>query len=459
MIEKIEITKALAVWAAETPEISSEIAINRALEVIYDIVGCTIAGCDDPGVKRLIDVVVQQENGQSTVFGTQEKLSAPWAALVNGMSAHALDFDDNFLPGLTHASAVLFPALFALGEEQQVSGKDIIDALIIGLEVQSVVGRGVNRNHNDAGWHSTSTVGVIGAAAACGRLLKLPWKQMSNAISLAVSMASGPKIQFGTMAKPFHAGMAAKNGILAARFAQAGIEASHCALEGPMGFRDLYAGKQAQGWDNLITKIGNPLAIEEFGFSLKLYPCCASSHKVIDNVIALRNQYAFDAKDVAKVEAVVEYVNKQNLMYTSPKSEMEARFSMNYCVAVALLEGRLLLSDFTPSAIARTDVKELLALVKMDSYPQNAGDQEPTKRLPHMVKITLKNGNVYEMSSQWAKGTIHNPMSHSELANKFKNCCRSKFQEKDLETLQQKLLCLKSTLNINEISRCFDLMM
>ncbi|NVO99232.1 MmgE/PrpD family protein [Photobacterium damselae subsp. damselae] len=454
----IGITKALAIWAAETPVITSELAIHRASEVIYDIMGCTIAGCEDAGVRTLKEVALQQESGRATVFGAQKKLSAPWAALVNGMSAHALDYDDNFLPGLTHASAVLFPALLALGEEEHASGKDLIDALIIGLEVQSVVGRGVNRNHNNAGWHSTSTVGVIGAAAACGRLLKLSSAQMVNAMSLAVSMASGPKIQFGTMAKPFHAGMAAKNGILAARFAQAGMEGSDCALEGAMGFRDLYAGNNAQGWEPLIAHIGQPLAIEEFGFSLKLYPCCGSSHKVVDNVIALKEQYAFNAQDVEKVETLVEYVNQQNLMYSAPISEMEARFSMNYCVAVALMAGQLQLSDFTQSAIERPEIRALFPLVSMEAYPQHACDKDPTKRLPHSVKITLKNGDVYERASQWAKGTIHNPMSERELAEKFKHCCQHVLPEETMVALQQMLANVMNIEDIRDMSLHLDVM-
>nr|WP_159063718.1 MmgE/PrpD family protein [Thaumasiovibrio occultus] len=316
-----------------------------------------------------------------------------------------------------------------------------------------VVGRGVNRNHYDAGWHSTSTVGVIGAAAACGRLLNLTAQQMTHALSLAVTMASGPKVQFGTMAKPFHAGMAAKNAILAARFAQAGMEASSCALEGAMGFRDLYAGAQAQGWDTLIQHIGQPLAIEEFGFSLKLYPCCGSTHRVVNCVIALREQHGFTAEDVEKVDTYVEYANKKNLMYTEPTSEMEARFSMNYCVAVALLQGGLTLSDFTLDAIARPDVRALLPIVMMDAYPQNEGELEPTKRLPHHVKITLKDGTVYEASSQWAKGTIHHPMSEQELAAKFTQCCADQFDANTLTSLQQQLADIANVDNITAISR------
>nr|WP_086938631.1 MmgE/PrpD family protein [Thaumasiovibrio occultus] len=144
MNPKYEITKEMAKWAAETPVIASDIAIHRAVEVIQDIVGCTIAGSRDHGAKVLQQAVLGQDsgNGAATLFGTQHKLAAPWAALANGISAHALDYDDNFLPGLTHASAVLFPALFALGEELEVSGAALIDALIIGLEIQSVVGRG-----------------------------------------------------------------------------------------------------------------------------------------------------------------------------------------------------------------------------------------------------------------------------------------------------------------------------
>jgi 2-methylcitrate dehydratase PrpD len=433
----MEVTKALAAWAAETPEITSEVAIQRARDAIYDVIGCMVAGAGDEGAARVRATIAPYGSGLATVFGSKTKAPTPWAALANGMAAHALDFDDNYLPGFTHATAVLIPALLPLAEEIDASGRQLMDAYIIGLEMQAAVGRGVNRAHYDMGWHATSTVGCIGTAAACGRLLGIDVEQMTNAISLGVSMASGSKVQFGTMAKPFHAGMCAKNAVLAAQLAANGLKARDVALEGPLGFRDLYSNTDSGSWDDIVPNLGKPPAIEEFGLSPKLYPCCGSAHKVLDVVLGLQKQHGFSADDVVRVETLVEFGNKRNLMYTDPSQEMEARFSMNYCVAVALVHGRLSLSDFTPRAVQRPEIRKLLPKVTMDAYEEGAQGPDPTVRFPHKATITLKNGQTLTGETVWARGTIHNPFDASDLPEKFQDCCQGFLTPADFDATRK----------------------
>ncbi len=433
----MEVTKAFAAWAAETPEITSAVATQRARDAVYDVIACMVAGAGDEGAARVRATIAPFGSGTATVFGATAKAPAPWAALANGMAAHALDFDDNYLPGFTHATAVLIPALLPLAEEIDASGRQLMDAYIVGLEIQAAVGRGVNRDHYDMGWHATSTVGCIGTASACGRLLGFDRNRMTHAISLGVSMASGSKVQFGTMAKPFHAGMCAKNAVLAARLAENGVVARDIALEGPLGFRDLYTGADSPGWDDIVPNLGNPPAIEEFGLSPKLYPCCGSTHKVLDVVLDLQKQHGFSADDVVTVETLVEFGNKRNLMYTDPRQEMEARFSINYCVAVALLNGRLSLSDFTPEAVRRPEVRRLLPKITMDAYEEGAQGPDPTVRLPHKVSIALKDGRVLTGETVWARGTIHNPFAPADLAEKFRDCCEGFLAPLDLKAAQE----------------------
>ena len=451
----MEVTKALAAWAAETPVITSDLATLRAQQAIHDVVGCMVAGAGDEGSARLRSTIAPYSTGggSATVIGSEDKAPVPWAALANGMAAHALDFDDNYLPGFTHATAVLIPALLGLAEEIDATGLQLMDAYIVGLEMQAAVGRGVNRAHYDMGWHATSTVGCIGAAAACGRLLGLNRDQMTNAISLGVSMASGAKVQFGTMTKPYHAGMAAKNAVLASQLALNGFEARDVALEGPLGFRDLYSSEESQGWDQIVPKLGKPPAIEEFGLSPKLYPCCGATHKVLDVVLALRKEHGFTADDAAKVETFVEFGNKRNLMYADPKQEMQARFSMNYCVAVALLYGRLSLADFTPQAVHRPEVKKLLPLVTMDAYEEGAHGSDPTVRLPHKVTITLRNGQTLTGESTWPRGTIHNPFDEGDMAEKFHDCCKGFLEPTDLDAIQDILNNLAELESVRRLTR------
>lgn len=419
----MEVTRALAEWAAETPEITSELAQQRARHAMHDIVACMVAGAGDVGAARVRATIAPYGGGPATVIGSMAKTASPWAALANGMAAHALDFDDNYLPGFTHATAVLAPALFALGEEINAGGRQILDAYIVGLEMHGAVGRGVNRDHYDMGWHSTATVGCIGTAAACGRLLGLDRDRMATAISLGVSMASGAKVQFGTMAKPYHAGMAAKNAVLAAQLAANGFEARDVALEGNLGFKDLYGGPNARGWADVLPTLGKPLAVEQFGLAPKLYPCCGSAHKALDIALALRAEHGIAAEDIDRVETLVGFGNKRNLMYADPQQEMEARFSMHYCIAVAMLNGRVSLSDFTPAAVHRPEVRAFLPRVSMEAYPQNAEGPDPTARLPHKVTIVLKDGRSVSGEAVWARGTIHNPFDDADLEAKFRDCC------------------------------------
>ena len=446
-------TRALAEWSATTPEITSETALLRARHGMHDIVACMVAGAGDEGSARVRATVAPYGDGPAMVFGSKSKAPTPWAALANGMAAHALDFDDNYLPGFTHATAVLGPALFALGEEIDASGRQIIDAYIVGLEMHGAVGRGVNRGHYDMGWHGTSTVGCIGTAAACGRLMGLDTDQMTNAISLGVSMASGAKVQFGTMGKPFHAGMAAKNAVLAAQLAANGFEARDVALEGNLGFKNLYAGEKAQGWDEVIPKLGNPLELEAFGLAPKLYPCCGSTHRVLDLVLEMQEENGFSADEVDHVHTLVGFGNKRNLMYDDPQQEMEARFSMNYCVAVALLDGRVSLGHFTPDAVLRQDARDFLPRVSMDTYPQDAEGEDPTKRLPHVVTITMKDGRVFKKESVWPRGTIHNPFDDSDLHAKFKDCCEGFLTPEDFDAAQEMLADFRGIPSIRDLTR------
>ncbi len=448
----MEATKALAQWAAEAEVLDSAVVRERARDAIYDVIGCIVAGAGDAGSARVRQAMAGWGDGPATVIGSRAKASAPWAALANGMAAHALDFDDNYGPAFTHATAVLIPALLPLAEEIDASGRQLMDAYIVGLEAQAGVGLGVNRAHYDMGWHGTSTVGCIGAAAACGRLLGLDARQMAYGISLGVSMASGPKVQFGTMAKPYHAGMAAQHAVMAASLAAQDFEARDVALEGKLGFRDLYAGDVAQGWDDVMPHLGNPLKLERYGLSPKLYPCCGSAHKVLDMVIALRNEHGFTADDVAGVETKIGFGNRRNLMYDDPQQEMEARFSLTYCVAVALLNGRMSLGDFTPDAVHRPEIRRLLPLTSIEAYPQDAETADPESRMPHDVTIRLKDGRVLSESRKWARGTIYDPFGPEDYDAKFADCCAGFLSDEDMAAAQAKLRDIEDLGSVRDLT-------
>lgn len=441
----------LAQWAAEVPAQWSEVALARAEHAIEDVVACMVAGAGDQAAARVRCAIAPWGKGTSTVVGQRTGAPAPWAAMANGTAAHALDYDDIFRPGITHATAVLFPALLALAEEVDASGAALLDAYIVGLEMQAAVGRGVNRSHYDQGWHATSTVGCIGTAAACARLLGLDPVQLSHAISLSVSMASGPKVQFGTMAKPFHAGLGAQHAVMAATLAKADLQGRATALEGGLGFLSLYGGANPRGWDHVLADLGKRLAIEDAGIIFKRHPCCGSSHLVLDCVLDLKREHGFDADDVIQVDALIGSGNKRNLMYDEPQNEMQARFSLQYCVAVALLNGRLSLTDFTSKAVGRPVVRRLLKLTRVRAYDPVDEPVDPDSRVAHRVEITLRDGRQLHAERAYTRGSIHEPFDEDDRAQKFKDCCSSMLMAEDVDALRSLLARLRDLDSVRSI--------
>jgi 2-methylcitrate dehydratase PrpD len=439
------ILKMLGEWSATQSANHSPAAITNASHVIEDAVACMIGGAGDKGSSAIRSGISGFGSGKASVVGSSERMSGPWAAFANGAAAHALDYDDTFLPGVNHASAVLVPALFALGEEVGSSGSEVIDAYIVGLEVMYFLARGVMRSHYDVGWHTTSTIGTIGAAAACARLLKLGALQSSHAMSLGVSLCGGMKVQFGTPAKPMHAGMAAQHGIQAARLAQAGVEGRLEALEGNMGFLALCGGPAAVGWESLAGQVGvQPLAIEARGLMVKRYPCCASTHRILDCLLELREEHKFEAKDVAAVRTFIGYGNSRNLMYDNPVTELQARFSMQYCVAVGLRYGAVGLRDFTPSAVRREEVRELFKLTSVTAFDPTEEQKNTDKMKPHRLEVELKDGRVLSRERDLPRGTLKYPLTDADRKAKFDDCCSRFLPAPQLTSLYRRLLNLSS---------------
>lgn len=412
----------LAAWCAARGRGWSELATARAGDAVEDTVACMIAGAAEPPAVAARRAALAWGRGDCGAVGTPERLAAPAAALVNGTAAHSLDYDDIFTPSFGHASAVLVPALLALAEERGRDGGALLDAYIIGLEMQAAVGAGVGRAHYLAGWHSTSTVGCIGAAAGCARLIGLDAEGIAQAMALAVSMAGGPKVQFGTMAKPLHAGLAAQHAVQAAVLAEAGMRGRADALEGRFGFLELYGAGATRGWQGHRADVCETPAIEWAGLTVKRHPCCGSAHNTLDCVLELQAEHGFAAAEVERIDTLVGSVNARNLMYGTPRNEMEARFSMPYCVAAALQRGRLSLADFRPEAVRRPAVLAMLPRIRMTGRDPSDEPSGPGARLPHEVRVRLADGRVLERARTWPRGGIQAPLDAEDRRIKFADC-------------------------------------
>lgn len=408
----------LAAWAAADHAFSM-LSLHAAANAFTDVIACMIGGMTDPAVSAVVAALEDIGDGHCYAFGSRGRLAAPWAALVNGTAAHALDFDDNFAPAFTHATAVLAPALLALAQAERLSGRAVLKAYIVGLELQARIGRIMQPAHYQRGWHSTSTIGAIGTAGACARLLGGNGDQVAAALAVATSMAGGSKVQFGSLMKPIHAGLAAKNAVLAARMAMAGVKGSDHTLEGEWGYPALVGGDPSA--ERMLEGLGESLAIDTDGLLAKLYPCCGAVHRTLDGIALLRLEPAFDPNEVDHVVTSLPDMALRNLRFDCPQDAMQARFSGTYCMARMLLTGRLELKDFSAEAIADTQIRSWLPRMHLVSYD----DAKMTDggRFDAITRIHMKDGRVLETTVDLPRGAPGKLLTRDDLAAKFASCC------------------------------------
>lgn len=429
-------TASLADWAARLDRTFPGHSLDRARAAILDSACCMLGGMTDH-VPTTIDDAIAPWFRANGIFS--RGLPSLMSALVGGAAAHALDFDDNFFPPITHASAVLTPALLALAAETGCSQQEVLDAYIVGLEVQARLGQAANPAHYASGWHATSTLGVMGAAAACGRLLKLDARGMLHAVSLGFSLSGGSKLQFGSPAKPAHAGFAAMHAVLAAVLARAGLTGNPEPFVGKWGFLDLFNGENAAPTlPDLFPDA--PLAIDTFGLVAKLYPSCMSSHLGIDGILALRRRGLFDKSAPVSVEIHMPAYMIANLRFSDPRDEMEARFSMNYCGAVAIRDGVPRLGHFTRDALARQELRELLPLITMHPKVPSPEAAELPWKGDAVVSVRFANGETHAADSLYPKGCNQNPLTPEELRRKFLDCANRAVSGEAAESLYQRFV-------------------
>lgn len=450
---------AFAEWTSTIEDNWSDLARSRARDAFIDIIGVIVPGAQEPVSQKAHMLAKSWGAGRCTAIGFDEKLSPPMAALVNGTSAHALDFDDNFDPAKAHATAVLAPALLALAEERDLSGSDLIDAYIVGLQMIGRVGQGVNPFHRARGWHATATVGAVGSAAGCARLIGLDAEKTAHAISIATSLAGGFMSQFGTMTKPLHSGMAASGAVQAALYAEAGITAGAEALHGKTGMgtlmvgpdvdalRESMKGKAEHGQTvSFATKdIGTPLHIEEYGLKIKRFPNCGSVHRALDGVLELKEKYGFKAEEVKDVFVRAPAAHLRNLMYDRPTNSMEAKFSLEYGVAVGLLEDTVGLAEYDEDRIMNSDIQELLPIVRKE-YVEKLETDFPTE-----VHISLTNGQTCSTSVFMPVGSTSRPLSETQLWDKFAACTKEYLVKNNYDRLKQSLANLEATASVKSI--------
>jgi 2-methylcitrate dehydratase PrpD len=409
---------------AEVPPVVRHLAKRS----ILDGLGLAIAGSrSEPS--RIAQAEIESYRAASeeaSVLGAGFSAPARFAAFLNGLAIHADDYDDTQLAVahdrvyglLTHPTAPVLPAVLAIGERDDSTGAEALLAYLVGVEVATKVSEAISPRHYNDGFHSTATCGAIGAGAAAARMLGLSSADVAVALGIAASQAGGLRENFGTMTKPFHAGRAAESGVLAASLARATFTAASNILEARRGFFRAAGG----GYDAAMIEgvLGLPWTFESPGISIKPHPSGSLTHPAMGALLDLIHEHDIRAEDVLKVRVRTNRHMPNALIHHRPTDSLAAKFSMEFCMAILLLERRAGLAQFTDEVVNRPDVQSMIERVEFVADP--AADEGGFREMTSMIDIELADGHTLHTKAEFGKGSPANPMTDDELIDKFQGC-------------------------------------
>ncbi len=362
----------------------------------------------------------------ATVIGTNLKYPARFAAFANGIAIHADDYDDTQLAVakdrvyglLTHPTAPALPPVLALGEIGNRSGLDVLAAYQVAVEAETKICEAINPRHYDHGFHSTATIGAITAAAGAARMMGLNLEQTRRALGIGASQSAGLRENFGTMTKPFHPGRSAESGIVAADFAKMGWTATPIVLEAGRGFFKAAGG----GYDPAAIegKLGNPWTFSFPGVSIKPHPSGSLTHPGMGLMLDLIRSHDIKPDQVVKVKVGTNRHMPNALIHHRPTNELQAKFSMEFCMAILLLERRAGLAEFTDKVVNSAKVKKMIEKVEFGVHPE--AEAAGYEKMTTLIDIELADGRRINGRADFGKGSPSNPMSDDELAAKFREC-------------------------------------
>jgi 2-methylcitrate dehydratase PrpD len=406
-----------------------------------------LAGRDEPPTQILTEVLAPPAGPATLVFGARTA-SATDAAWINGVAAHALDFDDVAIKG--HPSTVLVPAILAEGQALGSTGKEMMVAYAVGYEVWAELARRDPEHYHTKGWHPTGILGAIAAAAACASLNKLNAEQCAMAISLGASQSAGIMANFGTMTKPFHAGRSAQSGVLAAHLAKAGFTASLDALEHPQGF--LSAVSPGTRFDvTSPVEAGKKWKLTVSKLSVKKYPLCFCTHRALDGMLDLVAEQSFKPEDIESISARTSFRNTKVLRNHNPQTGLEAKFSMEFAMASCVIAQRAGLTELVDDFVQRQDIQDLMQKVSVEA------DETEHPDLPgyspfDQITVKMKNGEVIKSREVVAvRGGPDLPLSREHLWTKFEDCARVGKTEFSALSLFDALMSLETVAKVSDL--------
>jgi len=404
------ITEMLAKFVVNHPSRGWDDQVEReAHRTFANWVGCAIGPSGHETVQAALAAVNELSPApQASLLGRTEKVDMANAAMINGISSHTFDFDDTHLKTIIHPAGPVASAVLALGEHIGATGRAMLDALVLGIEVSCRVGNAVYPNHYDRGWHITGSTGMLGSAAACSRLLGLDAERTQMALGIAASQPIGLREQFGTMTKPFHPGGAAKAGLMAALMAKHGYTASKRALEAPRGLMQVFSDKT--DWSEITERLGETWEIALNTY--KPFACGIVIHPSIDGCVQLRNQHDLKPEQIAKVTLKVHSLVLELTGKKTPADGLQAKFSVYHSCAAGLIFGRAGEHEYADEIVNRPDVVALRSKVEAivdDSIDEASAD----------LTIETTDGRTLHVFVEHAIGSVERPMSDEQLKAKF----------------------------------------
>ncbi len=405
------VTRTLARFVATHPSRGWGEEVEReAHRTFLNWAGCAVGAARHEAVQAALEAsAMLQPAPQATVFGRAERLDMASAALLNGISSHTFDFDDTHLKTIIHPAGPVASAVFALAETTGASGRQVIDALVLGIDVSCRLGNLMYPDHYDRGWHITGSTGTLGAAAGCARLLGLDEQKTAMALGIAASQPVGMREQFGTMTKPFHPGGAARAGLLSALLARHGFTASPRAIEAPRGYAQVVSTKC--DWREITDGLGSRFEISFNTY--KPFACGIVIHPSIDACVQLRER-GVRPGDVERIELRVHSLVLELTGKKEPKDGLEGKFSVYHGCAAGLTFGRAGEPEYEDAIVTREDVATLRR--KVVATVDDAIDEASAD-----VTAVLRDGRREHVFVEHAIGSLERPMSDAQLEAKFRS--------------------------------------
>lgn len=438
-----------ALRRSDVPEAASAVA----LDCIVDTLGVALAGTREATTRLAADEALESYAMGPSRLLIGGRLCAEGAAFANVAAAHALDFDDNSYAGFVHGSAVVVPTALAMVEAAGGTGSDLLTAVVAGAEAQYALAEAAGNGVYHGGWWTTALFGTVGAAAASAKALGLDGRTAADAIAFALCGTGGLRACFGTGAKPLLAAQAAANGVRAARLAARGLAVPHGVVEDPRGFARLIAAGHFD--PTALDALGRRWRLLDPGIDTKLYPVCLSAHAAIDAVRDLMAERGLAPGDIRTVDCRVPPVVAANLTYNRPMTSGEARFSLPFAVACAMLHGTLALDHLDEAALGDPVLRQAIDRVRMTADPEWNADPDRARSAPEGAEVGIEttSGERLVRFCASARGTVARPLSAAEHAAKFLTCATLAVGPDGAERLHRKLRRLEAE---SDLSRLFD---